>query len=285
MNRISISQAWAYATSFFNGQHPAHAIILIGMGVAVPLVLNLLMGGGAAVAMDPNAFTSGALAPAAVGGVVLLGLAGFVVQTGSYFASWRIGLAPDEDNVGSAIGYGLIAALPMLLVLLGFILLFGIVLGVLFGASVMPLLMGGGDPSSLQAAGAGLGLLAALPLFLLFLLWLSARICCMGPVMADRRSFNPLLGMAESWRMTAASQWKLMAYFVLLAIVITIVSMIFAMVAGVSMLAGGQMGAISGFALVLSALVGIPVAYLYVAVPAGIYRALGGGSDVSGVFA
>ena len=40
MNRISISQAWSYATSFFAGQGANHAIILIGVGIVAPLILQ-----------------------------------------------------------------------------------------------------------------------------------------------------------------------------------------------------------------------------------------------------
>lgn len=276
MNKISISEAWAYATSFFNGQHPNHAIALIGMGIVGPLLLNLAMGGGAA--MNPAAFAGGPDAVLAMGGsLILIGLLGFILQSGSYFASWRLGLMPGKETIGSALGYGLVAALPVLLLTVAFILLIGIVAGIVFGASLMPLLAGG-QPTDAGAAGAGIMMLLGLPLFLLFLLWLSARFSCMGPIMAHGRTFNPLPALAESWRMTAASQWKLMGYFVLLAIVIFIIAMIVGMIAGVGAIAGGDSGAGFGFALVLSSLIGIPIAYLYVGVPAGIYRALGGGN-------
>jgi hypothetical protein len=278
MNKISISQAWAYATSFFNGQHPNHAIALIGVGVVGPLLLNLLLGGGA-MTMDPATLASNPGAVAAMGGGLLLsGFLGFILQSGSYYASWRMGLMPGQESVGSALSYGLVAALPVLLVTIGFILVIGIVLGIVFGASILPLIASGGAPSGDAMAGAGLMVVLGVPITLLLLLWLAARLCCMGPVMAQARSYNPLTAIAESWRMTAASQWKLMGYFVLLAVVIFILFMIVGMVAGVSMLAGGTAsGAGMGAAIIMGVLMGVPMAYLYVAVPAGIYRALGGG--------
>jgi hypothetical protein len=283
MNRISISQAWAYATSFFSDQHSNHAIALIGVGIAVPTVLQVLLGGPA---MDPAMFTSGAASMAALGGTVfLLGLIGFIVQMGSYFASWRMGLAPGQDSVGSALGYGLVAALPVLLVTIGFIIVVGLVIGVLFGGAMLPMLMGG-DPTAAGAAGSVGMVFLALPLFFAFFLWLTARLCVMAPIMAAGRSYNPLPALAESWRMTAASQWKLMGYFVLLFIVAMILMMVLGLVFGVSALAsGGEPGAGSMVLItIVGALVGIPIAYLYVGIPAGIYKALGGG-DRADIFA
>jgi hypothetical protein len=283
MNPISISQAWAYATSFFSDQHQNHAILLIGVGVLGPLLLNLATGGAAAGAMvTPDQLASGAAIGAIGGMAILAGLIGYILQSGSYFASWRMGLEPGKESIGSAVGYGLVAALPVMLVSIGFIIVIGIVAGIVFGAALFPILLGrGSDGAALGSLG---GMLLALPLALVAMLWLAARFCCMGPVMAANRSFNPLLGLAESWRMTGAAQWKLMGYFVLIFIVVLILSMIFGMVAGVSMLVGGGAGGLTTFALISSAVVGIPMAYLTVAVPAGIYRALGGG-NAGNVFA
>lgn len=285
MNRISISQAWAYATSFFSDQHSNHAIALIGVGIVVPTLLQILMGGGAA-ALDPATLASGADALAALGAsVFLLGLIAFVIQTGSYFASWRMGLAPGQESIGTALGYGLVAALPVLLVFIGFILVFGIVFGVLFGGAMIPLLMGGGG--SVDGAAGSLGMmLLAFPLIIVFTLWLSARFCVMGPIMAAGRSFNPIPALAGSWRMTAASQWKLMGYFFLLFIVAMVLMMVLSIVFGISMLAGAAEPGGGSIAMltIMSALIGIPIAYLYVGIPAGIYKALGGG-DTSDVFA
>lgn len=284
MNRISISQAWAYATSFFSDQHSNHANVLIGVGIAVPTVLQILMGGSAA-ALDPATLASGANALAALGATTfLLGLIAFVLQTGSYFASWRMGLMPGQESVGSAISYGMVAALPVILVFIGFILVFGIIFGVLFGGAMIPALIGG-DASAAGAAGTAGLVLLALPLILAFGLWLSARFCVMGPIMAAGRSYNPIPALAESWRMTAASQWKLMGYFFLLIIVAMILGVVLSLVFGVSMLAGGGPGTGSLILLtIMSALIGIPLAYLYVGIPVGIYKALGGG-NASDIFA
>jgi hypothetical protein len=275
MNRISISEAWAYATSFFSDQMASHAIILIGVGIAVPLVLQLLFGNPAA--MDPAMLASGGAMAAFGITAFLLAIVAFIIQVGSYYASWRIGFEPGRETLGSALQYGLVAALPVLLVTIGFVLVIGLIFALLFGGAMLPVLMGGGAPSDGAALGA-LGMMGlALPLFLVVGLWLSARLCVMGPVMAASRSFNPLTALAQSWRMTAASQWKLMGYFVLLGIAFFVLAMIVGMVFGLSLLAGGPDGGGSvAMVTILGAIVGIPVAYLYVGIPAGIYRALGG---------
>ncbi|WP_432770693.1 MAG: hypothetical protein HEQ22_08190 [Sphingopyxis sp.] len=285
MNRISISQAWSYATGFFAGQGTNHAIVLIGMGIAVPLILQLALGGSAAMS-DPMAFAAGGGFAAMGALAILVSLVNYVLQTGSYFASWRIGLTNGAEPLGGAIGYGMIAALPVLLLVIVVVLVFGLLAFLLFGGAFAPMLMGG-QPSEGAMAGVGLTMLVLIPLFMLFMLWVAARFCCMGPIMADRRSYNVLMGLGESWRMTSASQWKIFAYFLLLGIALMVILTILGAIVGVSMFAGG--GAPSGGSfiglLVGALLLSIPMAYLQVGVPAGLYRALGGSGNERDVFA
>lgn len=278
MNRISIGQAWAYGTSFFSGQVANHAIALIGVGVLVPLVLQFALGGGLAAASDPMALAGGS-GPVAI----LLSLIGYILQTGSYFASWRLGLSNGEP-LGSAIAYGLVAALPVLALSILIVFVIGLVGFLVFGGLFASLTMGSPDPGSLARGGMMMLLLA--PLFFLLVIWLAARLCCAGPIMADRRSYNVVSALGDSWRMTAVSQWKLVGYFVLLAIALLVVFTIVGAIVGVSMFAGGGMpssGSIVGL-IVGSLLLTVPRAFLQVGIPAGIYRALGN-SNQADVFA
>lgn len=285
MNRISISEAWSYATGFFSGQAVQHAIVLIGVGIAAPLILQLLLGGGATM-FDPAAMAENSAGLIAAMGAtgVLLGIVNYVLQTGSYFASWRIGLTNGGEPVGSALGYGMIASLPVLLLAVVVVLLLGII-GFLFFGSALTTLASGGEPSSSALMGIYLAFFLIAPLFLLFLVWLAARLCCTGPYMADQRSYNVLAALGASWRMTAASQWKIFAYFILLGVALIVIFMILGMIVGVSLLAGGAPGTGSMLGLIVGAiLLSVPMAYLQVGVPAGLYRALGG-TNRSDVFA
>ncbi|MDK2761078.1 MAG: hypothetical protein KYX64_06930 [Sphingopyxis sp.] len=284
MNRMSISQAWSYATSFFSGQGVNHAIALIGVGIVLPLILQFLLGGGAALT-DPMSFASGGGMAAMGGMMILLSLLSYVLQTGSYFASWRIGLTNGAEPLGSALAFGFVAALPLLLLVFAAVLIIGGIAFVVFGSALAPMLTGG-QPSPGAAVGSGALMLLLLLLFVIFLLWLSARFCCTGPVMADKRTFNVLTGLGDSWRMTSASQWKIFGYFLLIGLVIFVISLILGLIVGVSMFAGGGApgaGSIVGI-MVGALLLSIPMAYLQVGIPAGIYRALGGQSS-SDVFA
>lgn len=285
MNRISISEAWSYATGFFSGQAAQHAIVLIGVGIAAPLILQLLLGDGATM-FDPAAMAENSAGLVAAMGAtgVLLGIVNYVLQTGSYFASWRIGLTNGGDSVGAALGYGMIASLPVLLLAVVVVLLLGII-GFLFFGSALTTLASGGEPSSSAWIGIYLAFFLIGPLFLLFLVWLAARLCCTGPYMADQRSYNVLAALGASWRMTAASQWKIFAYFVLLGVALIVIFMILGMIVGVSLLAGGAPGTGSMLGLIIGAiLLSVPMAYLQVGVPAGLYRVLGG-TNRSDVFA
>ncbi|MGB7410517.1 MAG: hypothetical protein WA910_05195 [Sphingopyxis granuli] len=285
MNRISISEAWSYATGFFTGQAVQHAIVLIGVGIAAPLILQLLLGGGATM-FDPAAMAENSAGLVAAMGTtgVLLGIVNYVLQTGSYFASWRIGLTNGGEPVGAALGYGMIASLPVLLLAVVIVLLLGII-GFLFFGSALMTLASGGEPSSSALMGIGVAFFLIAPLFLLFLVWLAARLCCTGPYMADQRSYNVLAALGASWRMTAASQWKIFAYFILLGVALIVIFMILGMIVGVSLLAGGAPGTGSMLGLIIGAiLLSVPMAYLQVGVPAGLYRALGG-TNRSDVFA
>src|SRR3546814_14660265 len=83
----------------------------------------------------------------------LVGIVNFVVQTGSYYASWRIGLTGGGEPLGSAIGYGLVAALPVLLLAVAVVLVFGIVGFLIAGGA----LMSAANGQERKSVGAGKG--------------------------------------------------------------------------------------------------------------------------------
>jgi hypothetical protein len=121
------------------------------------------------------------------------------------------------------------------------------------------------------------------------LLWLAARFSCTTAIMAERRSFNPFAAVRLSWQLTLEDQWAIVRYLALIAVVLALVIFGLAAVAGVgaaaylegeAMASGGQvLGVVIGLAA------GIPLAFLAVLVPAGIYRELNQASAAAEVFA
>ena len=248
-------------------------------------------------------------------------IAGYVLQLGSYFGSWRLGFGEGEPLAG-AIVYGLIAGV---LVIVAFVAVF-IVAGIFMQASpslgailmallflplvaalytvwaaliaivlfiVMLLVLAFGasmsdmNPAAALTGGGGVAVLVILAL-LAVLLWLSARFSCATSIMADRRTFNLLTGLSESWRLTAASQWRIVGYLALLSVVLMVLFVVLAMIVGVGMAQSLQGGGVPevGLGMIIATLViSIPLAYLTVLVPAGIYRELGGGETSAKVFA
>ena len=319
MNQFSLGNAWSKGISFFSPQALNHAIVLIGLGVLAPLVLQFAIAGGAVSMMSPAMMGQDSMeAFSAMGGALVVAmLAGYVLQFGSYFASWRLGFGEGESLAGAII-YGLITSvilivfivlvffavavvvsqvpfagmLLMLVVLLPLFAMLFTVLASLFSVIMflMVLLMAAFGASMTQmpgfadaAAGGGIALLIMLAITLV-LFWLTGRFSCTTAVMADRKTFNLLAGAAESWRLTAANQWRIIGYLALLGIVLLVVAFVLAMIVGAGMVGAAgsgsttQMGATG---LIAGIVVGVPLAYLMVLVPAGIYRELAGTSEAS----
>jgi len=95
--------------------------------------------------------------------------------------------------------------------------------------------------------------------------------------MADRGSFNLIAAARDSWRLTWEEQFGILRYLALIGFVLAVLLIGAAVAAGAGMasLVGQdsaptlQIGAIVG-----RFIVGIPIAFLTVLVPAGIYRQL-----------
>jgi len=207
---------------------------------------------------------------------------GYVLQTGSYFGSWRLGLGRDETAPG-AILYGLIAAVVVLAMLVALFLLMGLLIGMMGSggsvAVVIPLLLlliplmmllaalytavmalfcvamflvvllamaFGASAQQMNPAlamtGGGAAALLITLAFILLLFWLTARFSCATSVMAERKSVNLFGAIAQSWRMTGEDQWRIMAYLALLGIVLCVGLFIFALIVGVSMMGSIQPG-------------------------------------------
>ena len=308
MSEFGIARAWSAGLRILAARPLGHALLLIGLGIGVPLALQLLIGGRAVGFTGGANLTSAALSGGAA--VVAVLLVGYLLQGAAYFASLRLGLDP-EAGLGGAALYGLAAALVaaigsgvLIVVLVAGAAQFSDVLAplvtlillALLAAAFAPLLaglMGVGAAVALilmmiyGAATGNVGLAATmvggsgfvvvlLILFCAALLWLAARLSCTTAVMASRRSFNPFAALAESWRLTWESQFQIMAYLALVGLASLV--LLFAVSAGVgmAMVAGGgpATGMDAALGGIFVAILSIPFAYLAVLVPGGIHRTL-----------
>jgi hypothetical protein len=168
-------------------------------------------------------------------------------------------------------------------VAMGTIAVIVLVLSMLFGAATGNV----GLAATLVGGGSG----AVVVLFLVLsaaLIWLATRFSCTTALMADWKSYNLIAAMRESWRLTLEDQWAILSYLVLIAFVLAIILF------GISALLGlgaaafmrGDSGPAGQVAIVALRLAfGIPMAFLTVLLPAGIYRELTRSSLAAEVFA
>ncbi|HYD14392.1 MAG TPA: hypothetical protein VEC11_16220 [Allosphingosinicella sp.] len=316
MDKFSIIGAWSLGFRFIARHWLLHLLILLGLGIALPLGLQFALVGGPMETVNlgrigPDPFGGGWL----VENPLLLAIlfAGWILQVGSYFASWRLGFGA---RLGNALLYGLLAALvaialvavartlgeygsrlvvspdaffvavliflaPLLFVMA---LLF-VTQAVMVAGVVLLLLafaMGYGAISGTIGFAATLvggdGSIAVLLLVLSgILFWLAARLCCTTSIMADRGSLNIFAAIRDSWRMTLEDQAAITRYLFLVGAVLGLV------VIGLAVLLGEGMRAIPrggvGYTFDIATLIprlglAVPLALLTVMIPAGIYRLL-----------
>ncbi len=195
------------------------------------------------------------------------------------FAAWQALLAESRDGMVGEMMYGVVAALLSMAVAVAIYLSWSVPLGLVMGLVF-----------NTAAASQALDIFRlelfwiAVIIFLLPLLWINARLCLAGPAMAASGSINPFGGLAQSWRMTAPVQWRILFY--LLAFQILGFMLFVGVFVGTTALIVGSDGtgwhdrAVTGaWLLTVLALVA-----LFVAVPLGLYRALRSEVD-SDVFA
>lgn len=317
MNRFSIGQAWSHATGFFSGHAANHAIALIGIGIVIPLALQwIIVGNPMANALNPAMMADPSMMAGMGMGILVVSLLSYVLQFGSYFASWRLGLGSNASDLAGGLRFGGIAALVLvglllgtlivagllayaispwvafpfiLLLLLCFVIMYPALFGFLALMFVLLAVFGSFALSSMapmmgSGARGGLGILIMV-LVAVLLLWLSARLCCTAPSMADREEYLPFEAMKRSWAMTSEGQWRIAGYFLLIGAVILVLAIILGLIVGSAFQSMVMGGGVPGFGTVIlmTVLISIPMAYFTVAIPGGIYRALGQ-DDVSQVF-
>lgn len=317
MNSFGMASAWSLGVRFIAQRPAGHAVILIAMGVLGPFLLQYAVAGGPIDSVPPAMAGQTALSVRLLGGapVLLVLAASYVLQTGSYFACWRLGFGVGQSFAG-AILYGLVAGLiavavvvavvslgllgavrfwspgavilgalilllPLSLVCAWFYTTMAAMLAATFSLLLLAAMAFGtvmGDVGFAATMVGGRGDIVVLLLVLCgVLMWLTARLSCATSAMAERRSFNLIAALRESWRLTWEEQWAILRYLALIGFALALVVLgtgfaigagaanFFPQVAGPTQQAG---------AIVLRLAVGVPLAFLTVMVPAGIYREL-----------
>ena len=103
--------------------------------------------------------------------------------------------------------------------------------------------------------------------------------------MAVNRTSNPFSAFIESWRMTSASQWTIVGFNLIVAILFFVFAFIVSTVlggfTGAMMTPDAGAGAMIG-ALIVALLVYVPTVLVTASMPAAIYRCIAGkvGTDV-----
>ena len=321
MDGFSIREAWSYGFRFVSEGAGVHFLILVLIGIAGPLAVQYLMI-GMAIDAAASPMTSGPMMMQAVGApVIVLALAlSHVLQVGSYFACLRFGFSRGGSPV-AAIAWGLAAGLiATLVVAVGYVvaifgtqaiaspatLIFAIIVMLVplvivyslffisqavFAAATLILTMIIAfviAPQSLSYAyGGGLTVIIMLVMSAL-LFWLSARFSCVTPLMAERENVNVFAAIGESWRITSEEQGPITRYLMLVGFGVAIIVIAISFVVGASSGGLGQgrsgLGLDTTGELVLRFLFGIPIAFLSVMLPAGIYRRLVGEEAPTEVF-
>jgi hypothetical protein len=115
MDTFSMRGAWAFGFRFFAHRPWVHLLVLIGIGVVVPSLLQYALAGFLLATPSPGITGQGAStmmgqgsgAGAAAGVAILFG---YYLQLASWFMSWRLGFNAGRP-LGGAILFGLLAAL------------------------------------------------------------------------------------------------------------------------------------------------------------------------------
>jgi hypothetical protein len=182
---------------------------------------------------------------------------GYFLQTAGYFGSLRIGLARESslgrallfgfpvsvmaivivavaifvaaaifaqlmEQPGLALVLGILAAAPVILASSLFYTLMSAMIAV--GIAALLLLMmavgvatGNVGMAATMVGGSGAVAVALIGLSLVWL-WFAARLSCTASIMAERKSFNLLVAIRESWQLTWEEQWGILRYLALIGL-------------------------------------------------------------------
>jgi hypothetical protein len=328
LDSFSWGNAWSFGYQAVARRAWHHCIILVGIGILVPLVVQIAVSGTPTEALGPLA--NGPADTTIVGGIsppplAVAGLLSFLLQTTSYFGSWRVSLAENEAP-GRALLYGLLAgliAVPLVAALLGLVVVAGsaapeglgvpvvmilaiplliacaaffslasATIAVAVGLMLLIAMIGGmamGQTGFAATIMGGSGVVVVMAIVLSgILLWLAARLCCTTAIMAESRSFNPIAAIRISWDLTWDEQWAILRYLATIGLMLAIVTVALGAAATALALALMQMRDNDAPWVVQAAaglIAGLPIAFLMAMATPGIYRELNPAMVNADVFA
>ena len=171
-----------------------------------------------------------------------------------------------RPTVGQALAQG-VKVVPSLLAVMILVML-----ALFIGAVVvmLPFIMIGG---AIGGGGEALSLLA-IPIILVGMGWMMARLSMTLPAMVLGETLNPVTSMLASYRMTGPKQWMIFLFWVVLYVVIVIINVLVTGVVGVvaALMATGTASlAISGL---VNGLVGGIISMVFCAVAVAMYYQL-----------
>lgn len=313
MDEFSWADAWSRGYRVLTARPLANAVLLIGLAVILPLALQYVVIGGIAepqgtgaiiglaanyvlqscalfavlrLGLDERETFGRALVYGIVASLVAAGTAAVLVSVAAMIA--RLGGPP------GALPFVVLAALiPFAIALAIYSTLIAAAIGTglaLVLAATMVLGATTGDIGlAATLAGGGSGLMVVLLLLLCAaLVWAAARLCCTAAYMADHRSLNVIAAIRASWELTGEEQGRIALYLALVSLGFVLV------LAAVIAAAGGSIFALQDAmtpaaanigARVLRFVTAIPLIYLTVLVPVGIYLKLAGEQAPVEVFA
>lgn len=296
MDSFSWGKAWSLGYRLVASRTLAHAIVLVGIGILIPFAAQYAVIG--VPPERPNSMLIGEGARAAAPGLgwafVTLMAAGYVLQSGSYFTSWRLGF-DGSASLGRALGYGLLSGmlavaivaaigllilgtvelvgtegaaillvialfLPLLAAFATFYTLVASVAAVAVALLLTLMMIMGAATGQVEMAATmvgGSGVVAVVILILCGItLWLAARLCCATALMAERKSFNLIAAVIASWDLTWEEQWSIMRYLAVIGLGLALLLIGIGAAVGVS--TGAMTGPLNGTAATTGfALVGV----------------------------
>ncbi|MEE4539840.1 MAG: hypothetical protein V2J51_15280 [Erythrobacter sp.] len=263
---FDMGKAWSHAVDMVRENFQLLAV-LAGIFLLLPTVATYLLFPEFRSLMEPGLTQEQtmALVEANALPITIISLVAAALQFAGYGAIIAL-VGRARPTVGQAIATGIRIVPSTFAILIAFIFIY-ILLAALV---VLPFALLG---SLLGAAALGV---FAVPLVLLAVVWLMARLSMSMPALVLDISLNPFRAMGRSFRLTRAVQWRLVAFWGILIVTFTIITLLVTGVFGViaALIGDGTtsalvLGLVNGF---IQAIFGMMICALAVA----IYQQLAG---------